>query len=898
MSLSLLGVVLMLQPVVAAEPVKVASVEGITEYKLDNGFRFLLFPDDSKPLVTVNMTVFVGSRHEGYGETGMAHLLEHLLFKGTPAFPNVPKALRDHGAGNRFNGTTWVDRTNYYETMPSSDENLEFGIQIEADRLLNSNVKREDLLSEMTVVRNEFESGENNPERVLSQRMMASAYEWHNYGKSTIGNRSDIERVPIDNLQAFYRKYYRVDNCMMIVAGKFDEKKALAYIDKYFGTLKAPKTPLTNTYTEEPAQDGERHVTLRRVGSVGATGVVYHVPAGPNSDYPAVEILEDTLTSSPSGRVYKALVESKKASSISGSVYAWHDPGVLEITAKVEGAGVDGARDTLTDTLENLSKNPITDEEVTRAKTRFNKSYENLLSSSDQLAIQLSEWAAAGDWRLFFVHRDRVEKVTTADVNMVAAKYLTRNNRTVGVYYPASKAERAEIPATPKIDEIVKDYKGRDAVAQGEAFDTAPANIEKRVQRGKFDQIQYALLPKKTRGEVVELRLNLHFGSEKSLAGLTTASNLLGTMMRRGTVDQNRQQLTDELDKLGAQLGVSTDAGELSVSLQVKKANLAPALKIMAEILRSPSFPASEFEILKRENLERLNRAKTEPTALAGQLLSKRLNPYGKDDIRYVPSIEEGLARIEAVTLDDVKKVYSQIGPQGELAVVGDFAPEEVLGFFKGAFKGWETKTPYERIARDYKFDLKGGTEQILTPDKANAVYIAGIMSPLKDTDADYPALQVGNYLLGGAPLASRLSNRVRGEEGLSYGIGSMFSADAKDKSGRVMVFAITNPQNMGKVDTIIGEEIGKFLKEGPSASEVDEGKRAFVESLKVGRSNDGSLATQLANGLNYGRTYDYYADLEAKLLALQAADVQAAFKKVLDPAKLIIIQAGDFGKK
>jgi len=901
LSLSLLGALLMLQsapPVTAADPVKVASVEGITEYKLDNGFRFLLFPDDSKPLVTVNMTVFVGSRHEGYGETGMAHLLEHLLFKGTPTFANVPKALRDHGAGNRFNGTTWVDRTNYYETMPASDENLEFGIHLEADRLVNSNVKRDDLVSEMTVVRNEFESGENNPERVLSQRMMATAFEWHNYGKSTIGNRSDIERVPIENLQAFYRKYYRVDNCMIIVAGKFDQKKAIADIEKYFGALKAPKAELTNTYTEEPAQDGERHVTLRRVGSVGAIGVIYHVPAGPNSDYPAVEILEDTLTSTPSGRVYKALVESKKASSISGSVYAWHDPGVLEITAKVEGAGVDGARDTLTDTLENLGKTPITDEEVTRAKTRFNKFYENLLSSSDQLAIQLSEWAAAGDWRLFFVHRDRVEKVTAADVNRVAAKYLTRNNRTVGVYYPASKAERAEIPATPKIDEMVKDYKGRDAVAQGEVFDTTPENIEKRVQRGKVDQIQFALLPKKTRGEVVELRLNLHFGSEKSLAGLNTASSMLGSLMRRGTIEHNRQQLTDELDKLGAQLGLSTDAGELSVTLQVKKANLLPALKIVSEILRTPSFPAAEFEILKRENLERLNRAKTEPTALAGQMLSKRLSPYDKDNIRYVPTIEEGIARVEAVTLDDLKKVYAQIGPIGELAVVGDFAPEAVLDFFREGLKGLETKIPYERITRDYKFDIKGGKEQILTPDKANAVYIAGVMAPLTDTDPDYAALQVGNYLLGGAPLASRLSNRVRGEEGLSYGIGSMFSADAKDKSGRVMVFAITNPANMAKVDTIIGEEIGKFLKEGPSASEVDEGKKAFVESLKVGRSNDGTLATQLANGLNYGRTYQFYADLEKKLLSLQPGDVQGAFKKVLDPSKIIVIQAGDFNKK
>src|SRR6188768_2915594 len=249
-------------------PQKVATVEGVTEYRLANGARVLLYPEPSRPTVTVNMTVLVGSRHEGYGESGMAHLLEHMVFKGTPNFPNVPKALQDHGAS--FNGTTNVDRTNYYETMPATDENLEFGIKLEADRLVNSYVKREDLVSEMTVVRNEFEAGENSPTRILKQRMWAAAFEWHNYGKSTIGNRADIERVPIDNLQAFYKKYYQPDNVVFIITGKFEEPKALEFVQKYLGSIPKPMRKLDKTYTEEPPQDGERNVILRRVGSIGS----------------------------------------------------------------------------------------------------------------------------------------------------------------------------------------------------------------------------------------------------------------------------------------------------------------------------------------------------------------------------------------------------------------------------------------------------------------------------------------------------------------------------------------------------------------------------------------------------------------------------------------------------
>ena len=213
---------------------KVTEVEGISEYQLENGVRILLFPDASKEVVTVNMTVFVGSRHEGYGEAGMAHLLEHMLFKGTPSNPDIPKALKDRGAGRSMNGTTWMDRTNYYETLPATGDNLEFAIQLEADRLVNSKILGEDLASEMTVVRNEFESGENSPFRVLMQRVQAAAYEWHNYGQTTIGNRSDIERVPVVKLRQFYRKFYRPDNVMVIVAGKFEEKEALGYLQKYF----------------------------------------------------------------------------------------------------------------------------------------------------------------------------------------------------------------------------------------------------------------------------------------------------------------------------------------------------------------------------------------------------------------------------------------------------------------------------------------------------------------------------------------------------------------------------------------------------------------------------------------------------------------------------------------
>ncbi len=884
-----------------AEPKKIASIEGITEYRLENGLKILLFPDPSASRVTVNCTVLVGSRHEGYGETGMAHLLEHMVFKGTPMHPNVPKALRDHGA--TFNGTTWYDRTNYFETMDATDENLEFAIRLEADRLVNSYIKREDLASEMTVVRNEFEMGENSPERVLSQRMESAAYLWHNYGKATIGNRSDIERVPIDKLQAFYRKFYQPDNVVLIVAGKFDEKKAMDYIIKYFGALKKPARQLDTTYTEEPPQDGERNVLLRRVGSVGAVGVVYHIPAAAHPDFPAAEVLEQVLVAEPSGRLYKALVAAKKASSIRGGAMPLHDPGLFEITAQVDrGQPLEEVRDIMLDVLEKIPANKVTAEEVGRAKAKLIRDRELRMTQSNRIGTELSEWASMGDWRLLFLHRDRVAKVTADDVNRVAAKYLLRNNRTVGLYIPTDQAERAQIPPTPDLEKLLKDYKGGKALAAGEAFDPTPENIEARVQRSQLPSgLKVVLLPRKSRGETVVLRLSLRYGNEESLNGLVDAAELLPELMARGTKQHTHQQIQDELDRLKARMNAQGGLpGLMSFSIECKRASLPAVVKLLGEVLREPTLPAEEFEILKRRELEAIRKGLKEPIQLARVALQRRLSPYPKTNIRYVPTLEESIERLEATTLDQVRKVYKeQLGAQhGELVVVGDFDPQATVNLASEFLKDWSSATPYKRIPRPAKTDIAGGLQVIETPDKANAVYLASLPLAIKDTNPDHEALDVGNFILGGAPLASRLSNRVRGKEGLSYGVGSQYFANPLDPSGAFMVFAISNPANMEKLNRTIAEELDKILKDGVTAEEVEQAKTAYLKQLKSRRATDGQLALLLANGAFLNRTFAFDAEQERKIAALTPEAINSALRKHLIPKKLVIVQAGDFKKK
>jgi len=884
----------------AATVEKVTTVEGITEYRLSNGLRVLLFPDPSKPVVTINLTVLVGSRHEGYGETGMAHLLEHMLFKGTPTFPEVPKALRDHGAGHDFNGTTSFDRTNYYEVMPAKDENLEFGIQLEADRLVNSYVKREDLISEMTVVRSEFEMYENNPQAILLQRALSAAYEWHNYGKLTIGNRSDIERVPITSLQAFYKKYYQPDNALLVVAGQFDEAKALEYIRKYFGALKASNRKLEQTYTEEPTQDGERLVTLRRVGSVGAAVAVYHVPSGAHPDFPAVEILGEVLGNTPSGRLYKTLVETKQASTVIAGSQALHDPSVLIAFVAGEPKNLDAIRDKLIATLESVRENKVTAEEVKRAKTEWQNQHEALMSDSSKVAKNLSEAAATGDWRFFFLHRDRIAKVTADDVNRVAEKYLLPSNRTVGVFVPTPKPLRAAVPETPVIADMLKNYAGGQAEAAGEAFDPTPANLDARIRETTIGNIKVGLLPRKSRGEMATVMLALRFGNEESLKNRKTTIDLFGEMLERGTKTHSRAEIKDALDKLHVRLSVHTEVGILMVTLQVKRANLDKSLQLLTEILREPSFPDKEFDALKSEVRDQLSKGRTEPIEIVKSQLRHKLSPYAKDHPLYFPTIDEEIEQVNSAKIEDIKNLYAeQISAQaGEAAVLGDFDPAAALKELQTMLSGWNASVPHRRIPRLAHPEITGSRDTINTPDKANSVFLAGMSFPVGESDPDSVALEIGDYMFGGGPLTSRLANRIRQKEGLSYAVGSHYIPSPRDPVSQFMIFAVANPKNIEKVDAAVADEMEKYREHGPSLSELNDALKGFLDAKKVARTEDQGLALDLVNNLNLGRKFAFEAEREKKAAALSPDEIKEAFRKHIDPKKLVIIRAGDFDKK
>lgn len=893
----------------AGDAKKIRSVEGITEYALDNGMKVLLFPDESKPTVTVNITYFVGSRHEGYGETGMAHLLEHMVFKGTPKFPQVWKSLQDHGAS--FNGTTWYDRTNYFETLAATEENLNFALELEADRMINSFIAEKDLKSEFSVVRNEFEMGENDPVSILSERITSAAYLWHNYGKSTIGSREDIERVPIQRLQDFYKKFYQPDNAMLVVAGKFDEAATLKKIEKLYGGIARPDRKLEPTYTVEPTQDDERFVTLRRVGDIQAVGCVYHICSGSHPDMAAVDVMADILDATQTGRLYKALIETEKATSVRSSAYSLCEPGHLEIMAEVrQNKSLDDVRETMLAVLDDLANQDISDAEVERARNSYAKQFTRLINDSGRVGVQLSEYAAMGDWRLMFWHRDQVAKVTPADVKRVAALYLRPSNRTVGMFIPTKDPVRTTVPPPPDVLAMLKDYKGQQAVVQGESLPPEPSAIEARTQREDLPGgLKLAMIPKKTRGQKISATITLRYGSEEDFKGRIDAVGMIASMLDKGTAKHSRRELADELDRIKTSIGIGGgggrgrmgrgagggETGAMSISVETERKHFAEAMALLREMLREPTFPEKEFDKLKKQAMASLESQLSEPMVLAMNEMMRRMNPYEPSDVRYVPTPAEQLQRLQAVTLEDIKSAYKELlgASYGEVSIVGDIDASEARTIVADTFKGWKSPRPFERIAREFK-ETQPDTVAINTPDKQNALIAMAMNLPIKDDDADFAALKLGNFILGQSS-NSRILNRLRQKEGLSYGAGSMLNASALDRAGMFGVYGICAPQNAEKAIACAREELDKLLKKGVTAEELEDARKGYLEQVKVQLSADGGIAGMLANDLYLGRTMKFRAEELAKIEKLTLDEVNAALRKHIDPSKLVEIRAGDF---
>ena len=426
---------------------------GIEEYRLSsNGMRVLLLPEAAAPVVVFMVTYHVGSRNEATGLTGATHMLEHLMFKGTERFnrrdgTSIFNTLQSVGA--QVNATTWFDRTNYYELLPT--DHLSLAIEIEADRMRGALINPDDLESERTVILNEFDRGENDPMQALYHAVWSTAFVAHPYHHPTIGWRSDIEGATPDGLRHFYDTFYWPNNATVSIIGEFDRAEALGLVRAHFGSIQAVDAPVPSVTTKEPEQRGERSVTIRRVGQIGSVLAAYKSPPGMDRAADALDILAMVLAAGKNCRLFPVLTDAGLTTHLLANASRLRDPGLFYIFASLTpGTPHENVEAVISDEIEKIREDGITDDELQRAKNQLKALEAFGRDGPYSTASQLNEAIAAGDWKLYANYMDRIDEVTAEDVRSAARQYLMRDSRTVGRYIPMQEeAAQNGLPQQP-----------------------------------------------------------------------------------------------------------------------------------------------------------------------------------------------------------------------------------------------------------------------------------------------------------------------------------------------------------------------------------------------------------------------------------------------------------------
>lgn len=875
------------------------SIEGISEYRLQNGLKVLLFPDASKELTLVNITYLVGSKHESYGETGMAHLLEHLIFKGTPKHPDMMKEFTARGM--RWNGTTSLERTNYYEAFSSSADNLRFALELEADRMINSFIAKKDLDSEMTVVRNEFERRDSQPS-VIFQRLNAAAFTSHNYGKPIIGTLSDIENVNIERLQAFYKRYYQPDNAVLLIAGKFEPAQALGIVAEVFSPIAKPDRVLPTLYTVEPTQDGEREVTVRRVGDVKLVVAGYKVPSKLHPDSAAVSMLAQVLVSNPSGPFYRAFVESKKAVQIFPFMSGSNDVSLAAFGLVAEKNADSGKLEVeLLDMIEGRTAATLTQDAVDRARREFALGFEKAMESPIGVAMALSEVVSLGDWRTLFAQRDAMHAVTLADLERVKAKYFKPANRTLARYLPEDKPDRVEVGAAPPVAGLLLAYKPRSTIDAGEAFTATPEALESRTVRNVGEPtFQWARLSKQNRGNAVTVKISLRWG-ELAEQIKQPAVNLVAPLISEAESPAQKQARTDALTALKSRFSLAGGTQGTMITVSSDRDNVIDAIKLVLPQVRSAKLSGDAFERVKKQLLTQMESGAREPqTLINNQAIPYKNKAFGVSpgEPRYRKTLAEQIAELKGISFEDVVKAYDENWGASAIrvAIVGT-APEGVVEEIRRQLGGWASKAPaYVRYVRQYQ-PLPGTVMTVEAPDKTNAVIDVDQYLPLTRKHPDAAALELAVAMFGGNALDNRLAARIRKKDGLSYGIRAGVSIPEFGDDAHFGVEGTYAPINRDRIVSALREETDLALKDGFTADELERNRSDLLQQRQQARNSDDSVANTLMIQINLNETFADIAKRDADLKALTLQQVNNAFREYIKPDAWLIGVAGDFAK-
>ncbi len=874
----------------------VRTVGGIAEYKLDaNGLQVLLLTVKSAPVATFMVTYHVGSRNEVTGTTGATHLLEHLMFKGSAKHDRSLGTGYDQiieRVGAESNATTWLDRTNYFATVPANA--LPLLIEVEADRMRNLALREDDRRPEMTVVRNEFERGENKPMGALSKELWAAAFQAHPYHHDTIGWRSDIERVPIEKLRAFYDTYYWPDNATATVIGDFDPAQALAAIKQHYGAIPKSPHPFPQVYTEEPEQSGQRRVLLKRSGEIGIVALAHKIPEATHADWPAIEVFSSILSYGKTSRCYRALTDKNLTLDVSGEASFTRDPS-LHITSAYLNNGVkhEEVERKLMAEIEKIKASGVTATEVQIAVSGMMSHRAFARDGSYSLANEINDCIAVGDWTLYVSLEDKFKAVTPADVQRVAKKYFIDDHSTVGWFVPVqTKSDDKPKSATAKEETFKPKVVLAPKPLTTPLGDIPSAALAHRVTREQIRGMDVLICPSAAK-DIVHLVLSVPAGEAAS--SNRALAHVVAGMLERGTKKHDQFAFADLLEKVGATIESKVKIDTVEFSVKCLSKDMPLVISLLAEQLITPAFLPEELLKLKKEMADGFQQSLESTDTQAAIAFSRAIFPKGHPSRQN--NVPEMLADLEKVKLADVRNFYTKnYGPRdSHLVAVGDLDVAAIETEISKSFEPWNfqnlDQNDFMYVENKAYEAYKGGEVVIPMPGKASVSIMIGQQSGVNAHDPDWLALNVGTKILGEG-FISRLIGNVRDREGLTYGIAAQMKDDTY-RNGTWSIHGTFAPALLEKGLASTRRELESWWKEGITADELDYRKSSMIGSFTVSLETTEGLAERLLLSVERGFDVKWLDEYPAKINALTLDEVNAAIKKHLDPAKMATVKAG-----
>ena len=864
---------------------------GIKEYHMtSNGLKVLLKEDHSAPVATFMVTYEVGSRNEAIGYTGSTHLLEHLMFKGSNKFNtdkgnSVFQILQSLGA--RMNATTWLDRTNYYETLPSSE--LETAIEIEADRMRNAYIKEEDRQSEMTVVRNEFERGQNNPSSVLDEHIWATAYHAHPYHHSTIGWKADIENVSIERLKAFYDTFYWPNNATATVVGDFETGEALAMIKKYFGRIRKSTKEIPQVYTTEPAQEGQRTVTLKRAGQQGIVGLAHKSPSATHEDAASFIVLSSILSSGKNSRFYKNITDK----GLTTNIFIWDslfkDPGLFAVYANLApGVEHKAVEDALVAEYESIKKGGVTDEEVSKAKAQLVASMKFRQDGSMAVAGSLNEAIASGDWTLYTRYEDLINSVTAESIKEIVNKYFLEDLSTVGYFIPeisGSQAEKKPAISAKELVEMKKQYFSKEDQGglAGQIVDSEPVE-------------GIRLLTLKRGSGVVTINGSFMGGDIYADDNNSRVPDLVSSMLDQGTTKQTKFEISNQLEKAGARLNISNGKSNVGFSAKFLSNDLEMVFGLLSEQLQSPAFNKEDLEKIKKRMVTNYKKRKESTRGRAVNNMLTSLYPGGHQNAPQ--DNDKSIEDINKTTTEDLKAFHKQNYGKGGMVIVavGDVDHEQLSNTIKKEFGAWKN-SPLSKKLETQKGKKLGKKAYVTMEDKTSTDFVVGIPLGINRFHEDYMPLVVASHILGGN-FSARLMQTVRVKEGLTYGINSAITGFDNNNDGYWMVGGTFAPELLAKGEKATLREIKKWAEEGVTQAEVDITKSTLMGSYQVGFDTTYGLSSGILSAVSVWGDLSYVDSYPGKVGGVTLDQVNKAIKKYISFNDIYQVAAGSIDKE